>query len=308
MSHCSKSSLDGSSRPSWLKKRVTSSSRYFELNSKIRGLGLHTVCSEACCPNQAECYSSGTSTFMILGDQCTRNCRFCAVHHDQPTPVNPKEPETIARTIQEMGLKYAVITSVSRDDLEDGGAAHFSNVITTVRETNPEIMLEVLVPDFQGKEESIVKVVAARPEVLNHNVETVPRLYNEVRPQANYRRTLEFFRTVRNANPAQVTKSGLMLGLGERNREVEQTLYDLADAGCDILTVGQYLAPSKNHYPVSRYVKAEEFAKWEKKAREIGFKAVVAGPFVRSSYNAHETYVEAMGTDRKGAESKIRNH
>lgn len=292
----------GPARPSWLKKRVTSAGRYYELNSKIRGLGLNTVCSEACCPNQAECYSSGTSTFMILGDQCTRKCRFCAVHHDKPAPVDPAEPEAIARTIQEMGLKFAVITSVTRDDLEDGGAAHFCRVIEAVRHKNPHIRLEVLVPDFQGLQDSIVKVAAARPEVLNHNIETVPRLYAEVRSQADYRRSLDFFRTVRRANPDQITKSGLMLGLGEEDREVERTLMDLAEAGCDILTLGQYLAPSKKHFPVSRYLTVEEFSRWEDTARKIGFAAVVSGPFVRSSYNAREIYEEAIKICRKGVQ------
>ena len=300
MTQCAPSKSDGLLRPSWLKKRVTSSNRYFELNTKIRGLGLHTVCSEACCPNQAECYSNGTSTFMILGDRCTRNCRFCAVNHDQPAPPDPQEPAAIAVTIQEMGLRFAVITSVTRDDLEDGGAGHFCEVMAAIRDKNPTIGIEVLVPDFQGRVESVEKVVAARPEVLNHNIETVPRLYAEVRSQADYRRSLDFFRMVRKANPKQITKSGLMLGLGESDSEVEQTLIDLVEAGCDILSLGQYLPPSTNHYPVSRYLTPEEFTKWEYTARNIGFSAVVSGSFVRSSYNAVETYEEAIKNRQNG--------
>jgi len=280
-------------RPDWLKKKITSGSRYYELNKMINGLGLNTVCSEACCPNQAECYSNGTSTFMILGERCTRSCRFCAVQKSRPDPVNPGEPAAVASAIERMGLDYAVITSVTRDDLADGGAAHFSTVISAVRHRCPDIRIEVLVPDFQGAAASIATVIRACPDVLNHNVETVPTLYPKVRPEASYQQSIDFFRTAKVLEPELITKSGLMLGLGESDKEVEQTLIDLYDAGCDILTLGQYLAPSADHHPVVSYLKPEDFISWERKAQEIGFAAVVAGSFVRSSYNAFEIYRQA---------------
>lgn len=277
-------------RPDWLKKKITSGGRYYELNKMIDGLGLHTVCSEARCPNQAECYSNGTATFMILGERCTRNCRFCAVQESRPDPVDPEEPAAVARAVERMGLGYAVITSVTRDDLADGGAAHFGEVISAVRSRCQDIKIEVLVPDFQGAAPSIATVVGARPDVLDHNIETVPSLYPDVRPAASYRQSLDFFRTVKLLEPELITKSGLMLGLGEHDKEVEQTLIDLYDAGCDILTLGQYLAPSPAHYPVANYLTPKEFRAWEKRAEEVGFAAVVAGSFVRSSYKAFETY------------------
>lgn len=293
MNSCRPTAEKAIARPAWLKKKITSGSRYYELNKMIDGLGLHTVCSEACCPNQAECYSNGTSTFMILGERCTRSCRFCAVQKQRPDPVDPEEPAAVASAIERMGLDYAVITSVTRDDLADGGASHFSAVISAIRRSCPDIRIEVLVPDFQGAAASIGTVVRARPDVLNHNIETVPTLYPEVRPEASYQQSIDFFRTAKLLEPELITKSGLMLGLGESDEEVEQALIDLHDAGCDILTLGQYLAPSADHHSVVSYLKPGDFLSWERKAQEIGFAAVVAGSFVRSSYNAFETYRQA---------------
>jgi lipoic acid synthetase len=281
-------------RPDWLKKKISSGSDYLQMTHMIGGRRLNTVCKEACCPNQGECYGSGTATFMILGDTCTRNCRFCAVRHGRPVAAEDGEAVRVAETICDMGLEYAVITSVTRDDLEDGGASVFASVIQEVRWRKPELKIEVLIPDFGGDERSIMEVIDAGPDVLNHNIETVPRLYDAVRPQAKYIQSLDILTLAKTARPELMTKSGLMLGLGEKIFEIDQTLCDLYTAGCDILTIGQYLAPSRKHYPVKRYVSPKEFAEWQTKAYSMGFRAVVAGPFVRSSYKALDTYREAL--------------
>lgn len=283
-----------SSPPGWLKKRIVSGSAYHRMHTMIRSRGLHTVCREACCPNQGECYSSGTATFMILGDRCTRNCRFCAVVNGAPSPVDAQEARAVAEAIASMQLRYAVLTSVTRDDLADGGSSYFAASIESIRELCKETVVEVLVPDFQGSEAAIHRVADAAPEVFNHNIETVPRLYKRVRPEADYVRSLELLRTVKRRNPAIFVKSGLMVGLGESSAEIDATLSDLLEAGCDILTIGQYLAPSAAHYPVKRYVAPEEYAAFAKTAREKGFAAVVAGSFVRSSYRARDMYLQAI--------------
>ncbi len=280
-------------RPSWLKKKIISGEKYKALHHQILKKGLNTVCTEACCPNQAECYSNGTATFLILGDKCTRNCRFCAVAHGLPGLPDPEEPETVARAVKQMGLFYAVVTSVTRDDLYDGGAGHFSAVIRQVKRLNDKTRIEVLVPDFNGNEKSIETILKAMPDVFNHNIETVPRLYPEVRNQADYTRSLSLFARVKQIDSHMITKSGIMLGLGEKETEIEQSLQDLYLSGCDILTIGQYLAPSDKHYPIRQYVTPDEFKKWEKTAIKIGFSAVTAGPFVRSSYQAVETFNKA---------------
>ncbi|EFK06696.1 lipoyl synthase [delta proteobacterium NaphS2] len=277
-------------KPSWLKKRVSAGREYQKIVRLLREGHLHTVCEAAHCPNLGECFSSGTATFMILGDHCTRNCRFCAVQHGVPQPPNREEPRKVAEAVTAMGLGYAVITSVTRDDLPDGGAGHFAAVIGAVKERSPETKVEVLIPDFQGSEKDLETVVTAAPHVLNHNMETVPRLYPDVRPQADYHRSLELIRRAGEMDRKPATKSGLMLGLGETHEEVIQALRDLLTAGCRLLTLGQYLAPSADHHPVAAYVSPESFQTWEKTALEMGFEGVASGPFVRSSFHAGEMF------------------
>ena len=290
-------------KPPWLRKRIAAGTTLHRVHDLVKNKGLHTVCQEAHCPNLGECYGSGTATLMILGDRCTRNCRFCAVTSATPLPPDPQEPEQAARAIREMALSYAVITSVTRDDLEDGGAGHFAACIREIRQQNPDTRIEVLIPDLRGDGQALQTVVDAAPEVINHNLETVARLYDEVRPQADYQRSLQVFERLRDIDPRGVTKSGLMLGLGETAAEIETALGDLHRAGCHILTLGQYLAPSREHYPVDRYVTPEEFSAWEEKALEIGFAAVASAPFVRSSYRAGELYALAAGQMKKQNES-----
>jgi lipoic acid synthetase len=251
---------------------------------------LHTVCQEARCPNLWECFSRHTATFLIMGSHCTRNCRFCAVDHGPSEPPDPGEPERVAEAVQSMGLGYVVITSVTRDDLPDGGAVFFVETIKEICKKVPNVPVEVLIPDFQGNDYALRTVLEARPNVLNHNIETVPRLYPSVRPDAVYRRSLELLKRVQKYDPAILTKSGLMLGLGESSEEIRTTLQDLLDANCSILTLGQYLQPTKEHLPVERFIHPDEFDDWRKTALEMGFSEVASGPFVRSSYNAKELY------------------
>jgi lipoic acid synthetase len=252
--------------------------------------GLHTVCQEAKCPNIWECYSHKTATFLIMGSICSRNCRFCSVPGGDLEPPDPREPERVARVAREMGLKYVVITSVTRDDLVDGGARIFAATIREIRHHIPHACVEILIPDFQGSKNALDTVLEAKPDVLNHNIETVPRLYPRVRPEADYYRSLNLIRQARDFNPQLPTKSGLMLGLGESAEEIAQTFEDLLQARCRILTLGQYLQPSKDHLAVERYVSPEEFEAWREKALAMGFAEVASGPFVRSSYHAHDLF------------------
>ena len=277
-------------KPPWLKRRIPSGPTYQEIQRLLRSSRLHTVCQEACCPNLGECFSQGTATFLILGDRCTRNCRFCAIGHGPSGPPDPEEPSRVADAVKAMGLQYVVITSVTRDDLPDGGAALFAETIRTVRKKSPGAKVEVLIPDFQGNVEALRTVVEARPDVLNHNVETVPRLYPSVRPGAAFDRSIDLLSQVRVLDLSIPTKSGLMLGLGESADEVLETLQDVLDAGCRILTLGQYLQPSKDHLPVARFVPPEEFDAWKETALQMGFAEVASGPFVRSSYHAKELF------------------
>lgn len=277
-------------KPPWLKRRIPSGATYQEIRRLIQETHLHTVCQEACCPNLGECFSQGTATFLILGDRCTRNCRFCAVAHGPKEPPDPEEPIHVADAVDLMKLRYAVVTSVTRDDLPDGGASIFAETIRRIREKSPGTRVEVLIPDFCGNSESLRIVIEARPDVLNHNVETVPRLYASVRPQAVYQRSIDLLRTAHQMDPLILTKSGLMLGLGERTEEIHQVLNDLLETGCSILTLGQYLQPSVEHLPVARFVTPEEFEELRKKALEMGFQEVASGPFVRSSYHAQEIF------------------
>ena len=277
-------------KPSWLKRRLPAGPNYERVKALINKSGLHTVCQEAKCPNIWECFSKHTATFMIMGSRCTRSCRFCAIDHGPTTKPDPKEPARVAEAARKMGLSYVVITSVTRDDLPDGGAVFFAQAIQEVRKQIPDALVEVLIPDFQGNRNALKTVLKARPDVLNHNIETVPRLYSTVRPEANYDRSLEVLKQTRQYDRSIPTKSGLMLGLGELPAEISRTLEDLFKAGCRILTLGQYLQPSKQHLQVERFVPPEEFDSWRKTALEIGFSQVAGGPFVRSSYHAKELF------------------
>ncbi len=273
-------------KPEWLKIKIQGSKNKTYVENVLKSLSLHTVCEHASCPNLMECFSRRTATFMILGNVCSRNCTFCDVEKGIPRPVDDREPLHVAQAVKKLNLKHVVITSVTRDDLPDGGAGHFSDVIRKVRELNPEVSVEVLIPDFKGDLEALKKVIDAEPEVINHNVETVPRLYREVRPMAVYERSVKLLADVKTANSDILTKSGIMVGLGEREEEVLSVFEDLRKAGCDLLTVGQYLAPSSKHHPVVEYVHPDVFEKYKKAALEMGFKHVASGPFVRSSYHA----------------------
>ncbi|MBT6751187.1 MAG: lipoyl synthase [Desulfobacula sp.] len=278
-------------KPSWLKKKLPRGGDYQRVRNLISKAGLNTVCQEANCPNMFECFSKDTSTFMILGSNCTRNCRFCNIGFAPALPLDQDEPMRVAKAALDLNLKYVVVTSVTRDDLEDGGAAHFANTIKAIKNTlpnNPKV--EVLIPDFQGNIEALKIVVSANPDVVNHNIETIPSLYSTARPEANYQQSLDLFKNVKAIKASMPVKSGIMLGLGETFEELEQTMEDLFKAGCDILTLGQYLQPTKAHLAVQKYYSPEEFKQLEKKARQIGFKKVAAGPFVRSSYNAQDLF------------------
>ena len=275
-------------RPDWLKVRFPSGQNYGELKRLMRSLDLHTICEEALCPNIGECWNNRTATFLILGDVCTRNCGFCAVTTGRPTGLDTEEPERLARAVQELGLRHIVITSVTRDDLPDGGAWIFAETIRRLRAYSPNCGIEVLIPDFQGNWAALATVMQARPDILNHNLETVPRLYRRVRPKAVYEQSLELLRRAREMAPEAVTKSGLMVGLGETRAELSRVFRDLRASEVDILTVGQYLRPSMQHLPIERYLAPEEFADLKREAVSLGFQHVESGPLVRSSYHAHE--------------------
>ena len=273
-------------KPEWLKIKFSHPGRLTEIKSMLRRLSLHTVCEEAACPNMMECFGRKTATFMILGKNCSRNCRFCNVHGGVPEPVDELEPKHVAEAVAELGLKHVVVTSVTRDDLPDGGAKHFARVIQRLAPL--QVTVEVLIPDFQGDSSALARVVEAGPSIVNHNVETVPRLYPEVRPQAKYERSLHLLSEAKSLDSKVYTKSGFMLGLGETKDEVLAVLQDLRSVDCDVLTIGQYLAPSTEHYPVAEYVHPDVFAKYQDMAYDMGFVHAVAGPLVRSSYHADE--------------------
>ncbi len=275
-------------KPEWLKARAPVGENYHDLKKLARSLGLHTVCESAHCPNIGECWQHKTATFMMLGNTCTRRCGFCAVPKGRPDPIDFDEPRRVAEAVAILGLKHAVITSVNRDDDVVGGARAFAMVIEEIREQAPGCQVEVLIPDFQGNEEAIRIVVEARPEILNHNTESVPRLYRAVRSGARYERTLRLLEYAKILDPKTVTKSGVMVGLGEETHELLQVFRDLAAVGTDVLTVGQYLRPSKDHLPMTRYYTPEEFTFLREEALKMGFRHVESGPLVRSSYHAHE--------------------
>ncbi len=276
-------------RPDWLRVKFFGGPNYQDLKRLMRALNLHTVCESARCPNMGECWEHRTATFMILGNICTRACGFCAVPSGKPIgPPDPDEPERVAEAVEKMGLRYAVVTSVNRDDQPDGGAAIFARTIEAIRRRVPGCKVEVLIPDFRGVWSALETVVAVRPDVLNHNTETVPRLYRQVRKGAVYERSLELLRRAKQLAPDRPTKTGLMLGLGEEREEVIAAMDDLAAQGTDILTLGQYLQPTREHLPVARFVHPDEFAEYKRRGEAMGFKHVEAGPLVRSSYHAFE--------------------
>jgi lipoic acid synthetase len=275
-------------KPSWIRVRAGSTaSRFYEIKALLRQHQLHTVCEEASCPNIGECFGHGTATFMIMGDRCTRRCPFCDVGYGRPDPLDPNEPEHLAESVAKLALRYVVVTSVDRDDLRDGGAAHFADCIRAIRQASPATRIEVLVPDFRGRLDRALPILQATPpDVMNHNLETVPRLYRSARPGADYTHSLRLLREFRGLVPTVPTKSGLMVGLGETDEEILQVIRDLREAGVEMLTIGQYLAPSAHHLPVLRYVPPETFGMYEREARVLGFAHAACGPLVRSSYHA----------------------
>jgi lipoic acid synthetase len=282
--------IQNKSKPSWLKKRLPPYQDLARVKSILDETDLHTVCEEACCPNLGECFSRGTATFLILGRRCTRNCGFCAIEHGIPAPPDETEPERVAQAVKKMGLRYVVITSVTRDDLPDGGASLFAKVIRAIRILDPKIKVEVLIPDFRGDPSSLEIVLKERPDVLNHNMETISRLYHRVRPQADYQRSLDLLRRSKEDYPFIPTKSGFMLGLGETQEEVLELLRDLREVGCNFLTIGQYLQPHQDRLSVVRFVPPEEFEKYKQIGETMGFRSIASGPFVRSSFHAAEMF------------------
>ncbi len=278
-------------KPRWLRKPGVRFADTLKVRGRIRFSSLSTVCKSARCPNLGECFQNGVAAFMILGDKCSRDCGFCAVDHGPPScRIDPDEPERVARAAADLKLEHIVITSVTRDDLPDGGAKHFADVIEAIRGHIPSATVEVLTPDFNGDKEAIDTVIDAKPDVFNHNVETVPRLYTKVRPSADYRRSLSLLKRVKDRKPSMLTKSGMMLGLGETTGQVVKVMEDLRRAGCDLLTIGQYLQPSLKNLPVVEYIRPEVFEELAETGMELGFKKVFAGPFVRSSYHAADVF------------------
>jgi lipoyl synthase len=282
-------------KPGWLKRRLPAGAEYEKLRKLLKGHGLTTVCQEAQCPNQFECYAKGTATFMIMGERCTRNCRFCAVTHGPTSPPDLEEPGRVAEAVAIMKLRYAVVTSVTRDDLADGGASFFAGTIRAIKKRMPATCVEVLIPDLLGDWDGLETILRAGPDVLNHNVETVRRLYPLVRPRAVYTCSVDLLKQAKRIVPNIPTKSGIMLGLGESEPELFDTVRDLLVAQCDILTIGQYLQPSPTHLPVKRFVPPDEFQSLQEKFLSLGFAGVAAGPFVRSSYEAEKLYQQAIG-------------
>jgi lipoic acid synthetase len=272
--------------PDWLRPAAPKARQLATMGRRLAALGINTVCQSARCPNVGECFGNGNATFMVLGDACTRNCRFCAVEHGAPAPPDPGEPMRVAQAAKALGLRFVVITSVTRDDLPDGGAGHFAATVSAVRRLLPAAGVEVLVPDFQGDLGAVGVVLAAAPTVFGHNMETVPRLYTRVRPQADHARSLAVLRAASERAPDVVIKSGFMVGLGETRTEIEGLLRDLRDAGVSAVTIGQYLQPTRDHLPVVEYVRPESFAQLEEQAKRMGFRFVMSGPLVRSSYHA----------------------
>jgi len=293
-------------KPPWLKQRLPAGFICEEVGTLINNAKVHTVCQEAQCPNIWECFSRKTATFMIMGDRCSRNCRFCAVKHGPDRFPDPEEPHRIAGMVQNLNLDYVVITSVTRDDIPDGGASFFVRTVKEIRRKVPNALIELLIPDFQGNKDALRSITEIRPDVLNHNIETVPRLYSIVRPEAIYQRSLDLLKQVVTYDSTIIAKSGLILGIGEQPEEILNTLKDLLHAGCQLVSIGQYLQPTKAHLPVERYIPPKEFNDWRKIAIEMGFVEVACGPFVRSSYHAKDLYqaVKVFTHSSSGQRSK----
>lgn len=277
-------------KPEWMRVKISSTAHLNKVTNLISNLNLNTVCEAANCPNRLECYSSKTATFMILGNVCTRHCKFCNVTGGEPELINKDEPMNVAKGIQELGLKHAVITSVTRDDLTDQGSNHFYETVTAIKQLNPNTSVEVLTPDFNGDYNAIKRVVDSKPNVYNHNIETVEELYSHVRPEADYLQSLNVLKIIKDIDPKMTTKSGIMLGLGETEEQVFKTLQDLRFVNCDIVTIGQYMRPSSEHIEMVEYIHPDQFKKYEEMAYELGFQAVASSPLVRSSYKALESY------------------
>jgi len=285
-------------KPGWLRVRSPGGQNYLRLQKLMRTRSLHTVCEEAACPNIGECWEAGTATFMILGDVCTRACKYCGVAHGMPTTLDREEPYRVAEAVETMGLEHVVVTSVNRDELEDGGAGIYATLIREVHRRVPSCSVEVLIPDFKGDEDALRMVVEAKPEILGHNLETVERLHAEVRPGGRYWRSISFLGAAKRMDPTTLTKTGIILGMGEREEEIRQAMADVREAGVDILTLGQYLRPSPAHIPVARWVGPDEFARWKEVGEEeMGFAHVESGPLVRSSYHAKEQAREVEAGD-----------
>jgi len=286
-------------KPVWLRRKLPDPEALKKMRGLLQRFALNTVCEGALCPNQGECFGQGTATFLILGRTCTRNCTFCAIPSEEHPPApDPGEPDRIAQAAAELGLTHVVITSVTRDDLEDGGSSHFAQTVKALKKRNPQIVVEVLIPDFQGSPTALEKVVESDPDIINHNLETVPRLYPEVRPQAMYSRSIDLLKMVKGFNPGKITKSGLMLGLGEEKEEVLQVMANLRSVSCDLLTLGQYLQPSGRHHPVVRYIPPEEFEELRREGEEMGFRGVFSAPLVRSSFHAAEVFGKIFSPQR----------
>ncbi len=276
--------------PDWLKVRIGGGKTYVQMKSLLRNAKLHTICEEAKCPNIAECFGNGTAVFLILGDTCTRNCRYCYVHHGKPKPINQDEPRDVADSVTHLKLNYVVVTSVTRDDLSDGGAQMFAETVTAIKERNPQCMVEVLIPDFQGNKDALRTVIASHPAVINHNIEVVDVLFPSIRPEGDYHVSLDALRSIKLFDDQMKTKSGFMIGLGENDIQIQQTMYDLRAVNVDFLTIGQYLQPSKAHAPIKKYYTPTEFDMLRKQALDLGFSHVESGPLVRSSYHAEQVF------------------
>jgi lipoic acid synthetase len=276
--------------PDWLKVKIGSGENYVKMKSLLRNAKLHTICEEAHCPNMAECFDRGTAVFLILGDVCTRNCRYCNVKHGKPSVLNPDEPRDVAESVKQLGLKYAVVTSVTRDDLVDGGANVFFETVKEIKKINPGCKVEVLIPDFQGNLDSLKKVVDSCPDVINHNIEVVEQLFPNIRSEGNYQRSLDLLKNIKKINNDVKRKSGFMIGIGENKEQIIKTMQDLRKSDVDFLTMGQYLQPSKNHAEIMKYYTPEEFNEFKVIAVDLGFKHVESGPLVRSSYHAHKAF------------------
>lgn len=275
-------------KPEWIRVKMQGGTQQNKVNALTSNLSLNTVCDEANCPNRMECYTRGTATFMILGKNCTRNCTFCNVTREKPDKVDPKEPENVAKAISKLGLKHAVITSVTRDDLEDQGANQFARVVEEIRKATPKVTIELLIPDMQGDKDLIDIIIDSEPNILNHNIETVPELYDKVRPMANFERSIELLDYVKKTKPDMRTKSGIMLGLGETEEQVLEVFKRLREVDCDMLTLGQYLQPTAKHIPVVEYITPDQFNEYKEIALSMGFKRVASAPLVRSSYYAED--------------------